>query len=137
MASASLSVEVSGPFVGSVSKLMLPEDRLVICSANVSTEKSLSKITERSIAPIRSLSLVGLVSVPTDRIFLAAPARKACCRRTRSRSPPGRPCRCRTKASAAVPWTSCGPAWKSAPEKSSWVAAFRQTGTPPMALDSR
>ena len=137
VARASLSVEVSGPVVGRVSKLMLPEDRLVICWAKVSTSKPLSKTTERSTALIRSLSLVGLVSVPTDRILSAAPRRKACCRFTRSRSPAGRPCRCRTKASAAVPCTSCSPAAKLAPDHGSSTASFRQTGTPPIALDSR
>ena len=78
VASASLFVDVSGPVVGSVSKVMFPDERLAICSAKLSTEKPLSNTTERLTASTRSDSFAGLVSVPTDRILLTAPDRKAC-----------------------------------------------------------
>src|SRR5664279_3790363 len=72
VASASVLVEGSGPVVGRVVKVMFPAARLVSCSATVSTERSLSKTTDRLTAVTRSRSAAGSVRVPTDRILLAA-----------------------------------------------------------------
>ena len=83
---------------------------------------------------MRSDSFPGSASVPAESTCRASPARNTCCRRTRSKSPPVRLSRCRTKASASAPEIRCGPAGKSAPEFLSLVACFRQTSTPPTAL---
>jgi len=121
------------PCVGIVVKLMFPLVRPCICCANVSRSQLLESTTERFTASSSSCSLLVSVSIEADSTLLASAPRNTCWRTIRSRSPLGRPWRCRTNASACGPFSVCGPAPKFAPEKLSLTGLSRHTSAPPTA----
>src|SRR4051794_31278675 len=132
-ASPSSAVSYLASTIGMVWNPMEPELIPGSWVARLSTSSERSTVTALSTASIRALRLVASVSGSEESTVCAMLERTPCWRRARSRSPPGRPCRCRTNARAWARETVCGPAANLAPENESFTAEFKQTGTPPTA----
>ena len=104
------------PSVGMVVKVTLPAVRFCICRASLVGSSVWSMVSDEVIALSRCCSLIGLSRVPPEISLRNTADRKYCWRLIRSRSPPGRPCRCRTKASACLPEMTLTPFFRLIPE---------------------